>query len=265
VTTLSGQAAQLHEAPFEKVVAEALMVGLGPAGHRNQIEVHFEDGAGKPLALSTSLMLKGGQPEITVALKGGEALRLDLQLSFQQEEAAARRLLVKARGLAALHQDGRAVKLLNEALARYPFVGNVQQEARRAREDLMERGRQRLADLSGGVDQALFFHLTRLVPGLLPEVQAAASRFLGTSLEPRFAALEKKLKGEFQELSKKSQDREAERMFARAQDYMKNGRKELALAFFRYVGAQLKRSAWADQATQLAQSLALDHKQEGKH
>lgn len=244
VTVLAGERGVRHLQPFAGVEADALIMGGG--AHR--VRVDFTSG-GSALKVKASFERpKRELPVVRVDTSGLDSVTLSFQVDFSAEEQAARALVAKAKDAERHQRYGEAMKYCEEVMARYPFEENSEAEAANLHGRLVQAGRKKTAELTQRLEDAIFFRDLLRDESLEQDIAGEVARYAGTSLEGPLAALATRFDETRAAWDLPRRQRDAERAFLRAKDYMDGEKHQLALLFFKTIVANYPDTDEADQS-----------------
>ena len=183
-----------------------------------------------------------------VETMGHESMTLVFQVDFSAEQQAARALVAQAKEAERHHRTGEAMQHCEQVMARYPFEEKVEADAATLHGRLLQAGRKKAADLTQRLDDAIFFRDLLREKELEKEIERELVRYKGTSLEAPFAGLSARYGETRTAWGLPRRQRDAERAFLRAKDYMDGEKKQLALLFFKTIVAAYPDTDEADQS-----------------
>lgn len=133
-----------------------------------------------------------GRPEgqaFRLEIELGSQSRVELQLGFQSERAAAINLAQKARNAERQKELGLSLKLWSELLDSFPYEANLVQEAETARSRLLQVGLSEVRQVRVEVERARFFRLVDLYRECRDDARSVAARYAGSEVEAEAVAL----------------------------------------------------------------------------
>ncbi len=231
----------------------ATAVVLGQGG--NRVRLRFLDADGNAQRLVCTWHPGANAPGLFTARVTASALRVDAEVRFDAERAAATALRNEAREAARAGLSGRAVERALTILERFPFDEDVVRECTQLVAEHSETGRKVLETLTGEVDDLLFFRNWKSAPALLARVAAEVKKHDGHAAGESLKALEKRLADSATAASSAGSALASERLLARGRDYVELGRDTLARAFLAAVMERFPGTDSADEATQLLKQL----------
>lgn len=235
----------------ESTTATAVLLGQG--GNRLRLKFVGADGNAERLTCTWHPGLNA--PGQFTAKVSGAALRVDAEVRFDAERAAATALRNEAREAARGGLSGRAVERALTILERFPFDEDVVRECTQLVAEHSEIGRKALEVLTGEVDDLIFFRNWKGAPGLLTRVAADAKKHDGHAAGESLKVLEKRLADAAAAAHSGGSALASERLLARGRDYVELGRDTLARAFLAAVVERFPGTDSADEATQLLKQL----------
>lgn len=229
VTTLTGDRGQRHRVAFADLPADAVVLGLGP--DRARLRLKGPEGASLPLKVSYR-EISSTASVVLVGLEGAAPFTFEWKLTFKEEEAQARALLVEAKEAERQKAFGKAMALLEQVRARFPFDESLEGEASALLSRLTDDGRRRLEVLTRRLDDAEFFRtLSTGEADLARMIKEETERYAGTELGEGFLALEARRVSVLEGTVAVAKRLHAERDLLRASDYMEAERYRLAKLF----------------------------------
>lgn len=246
VTTINGEFGVRHESAFEATEVDALVVGVG----RDRVRLAVSTPEASPAGFRARCVAAGGSaPLVLIEVPGVSSLRLEFQLSFDAEEKAARSLLAEAREAERKQESGKAILLLEQVRARYPFEESIEKDAASLLSRLQDDARRRIDGLSERLQNAEFFRtLLSEEKTLKDDLEREAARYRDTPFAEALDALEARRAQIVEGWLAAARQAAAERDLIRASDYIEAERFQLARYFLESIVREHPGSDEADLA-----------------